>query len=1340
MKIIGKIDKKSGRKKIYGHALDIDSHAPLKCVLYIDNESFIIECNLFNENLEKKYGHGNHRFVFIIPEKFKDNDIHHIKLMTLQKDLIDEMFVPLPNFSLLNYNELVSGYINDDVIKNIYNISGVLINKVNKKDIRTAIIKLNNTEIEIKANMLRMHPTLFPSYINNGFNISLSEEQLKVLDNIVTISLIDKETKAIIDTKEVVNPFSNLILSHIECTKDSCQSVNSDKLIRLASKNTKSTDVQLASLLYNLHEKDITIFNNVLSSVLNAVSTPLIRLFGKYFLNKLDITDNDCAQYQLELFRDFLLAKKDFVTGFSFFRNHFPKLVTNNFVLDAYNIGIDKGLYTFCLYLLDNYSDCFIDKNDAVNCKIQIYKKMKAHHLVVDTISEFKKETGNTKYDFELISQLMRLHEYDKAYFSLMNKKEELEKSKKKDHRYHLRLSDYLFINGKYTQALEEVEKGLTIKPENKELLENKVKLLSTLGKNVESCSAAEKLCELYPSQIHTDMKNALNLKDELKIKSNCAWYIDLRDEINPDEAISLIDQFAGKFNRATPFSVSKLLFVCNNEPTYKIPSSIMYTRYVRVFSASDEILYIKKLCEDPEIDWVGYLKPAKNLPEIYNEELLFFKSSGMREGAICSNVLSLCRKEVLFDYVKWYDKNYTVLKISEVIDGFIDVVYTTGKRSKESHNSRRKIVFITPRGISNFGGGEQFLEGMSSCYENNFSHEIYVVALSDQFKNSCKYLNNTFFITNKDKHRIREILFELNPDVIWSLTDDDMTPYFEPLCYLRSQSIIGLHYYRAFMITASDGEFYCDNRNIIRNSFRNILACTDTVYANSVWTQRLILNSFDVVLPVLFSLPHKYSLCMAPIKDRKFVLSVNTEFKKGFDFVVEIAKRLPKVPFVSLSNQSNVEVANEYCKKNGVKNITILPFQEKMEDIYSKSKVVLVPSFKFLETFSRVPIEAHCFGIPVIGSDTGNIPYILEKSGLSLPECIDSWVQELNRLFSDEQYYEHRSEKAFENARDRYNFTMQPLRINSFRSYYKKRCLVALGSGIGNMVLGSVVVRKLSEYFGTPIDIVIDGVPKSSAIIFANSPYVNAVYYGYEIVRYRYYDIVFITRCYTRELTYSSYNANKIYRTRDVIDFIDMRGIQETEAELKALEYFLEIPYTEEDNYLFAVKGNPFPLDIHPKRIGIHAGCKPGHWTKKQWPYYKQLSERLISAGYEVVSLGIPEEYVEGTIDGTSFDSWDMVNQIQQCAYIVSNDSGLGHLAKALGKHGTVILGPTYVAKILPYSKDWDVIHLNDIPCSPCYMLPDWETRECDQLCMTRITVEQVFNTVEKAMKILNK
>ena len=125
-----------------------------------------------------------------------------------------------------------------------------------------------------------------------------------------------------------------------------------------------------------------------------------------------------------------------------------------------------------------------------------------------------------------------------------------------------------------------------------------------------------------------------------------------------------------------------------------------------------------------------------------------------------------------------------------------------------------------------------------------------------------------------------------------------------------------------------------------------------------------------------------------------------------------------------------------------------------------------------------------------------------------------------------------------------------------------------------------------------------------------------------------------------------------------------------------------------------------------------------------------------MINSGYDVVSLGIPDEFVEGTIDGTSLDLWDTVNQILRCSFIISNESGIAHLSKALGKRGIVIIGPTYSSKHIPYHPSWKVMH-SYTHCSPCFMDNDFETKDCDKSCLVSITVDDVYQSVVEALEV---
>lgn len=80
-RLIGFINKESGRQSIYGYLLDTKSAQSRTGVLCIDDEKYDIECNIYHENIEKKFGHGNHGYKLYIPYKHKDGNEHVIKLL-----------------------------------------------------------------------------------------------------------------------------------------------------------------------------------------------------------------------------------------------------------------------------------------------------------------------------------------------------------------------------------------------------------------------------------------------------------------------------------------------------------------------------------------------------------------------------------------------------------------------------------------------------------------------------------------------------------------------------------------------------------------------------------------------------------------------------------------------------------------------------------------------------------------------------------------------------------------------------------------------------------------------------------------------------------------------------------------------------------------------------------------------------------------------------------------------------------------------------------------------------------------------------------------------------------
>ena len=88
------------------------------------------------------------------------------------------------------------------------------------------------------------------------------------------------------------------------------------------------------------------------------------------------------------------------------------------------------------------------------------------------------------------------------------------------------------------------------------------------------------------------------------------------------------------------------------------------------------------------------------------------------------------------------------------------------------------------------------------------------------------------------------------------------------------------------------------------------------------------------------------------------------------------------------------------------------------------------------------------------------------------------------------------------------------------------------------------------------------------------------------------------------------------------------------------------------------------------------------------------------------------------------------LIGVLAQCDAFVSNDSGAMHLAAAAGVPVTAIFGPTKERVTAPIGSH-DVL-LHKVFCRPCML------RECpiDHRCMTRITSEEVFRSVERRLQ----
>jgi heptosyltransferase-2 len=148
-------------------------------------------------------------------------------------------------------------------------------------------------------------------------------------------------------------------------------------------------------------------------------------------------------------------------------------------------------------------------------------------------------------------------------------------------------------------------------------------------------------------------------------------------------------------------------------------------------------------------------------------------------------------------------------------------------------------------------------------------------------------------------------------------------------------------------------------------------------------------------------------------------------------------------------------------------------------------------------------------------------------------------------------------------------------------------------------------------------------------------------------------------------------------------------------------------------------------------ERFGLparYAALCPGaeYGPAKRWPYFKELAEQL---SLPVVLLGSAKEREQGAaVQGrnlageTTLD--EAIDLLAGAQYVVTNDSGLMHVAAALDRPQVALFGSSSPQHTPPLSGKARVLWLG-IECSPCY------ARECPLghfRCMRDLTVGRVL------------
>lgn len=158
---------------------------------------------------------------------------------------------------------------------------------------------------------------------------------------------------------------------------------------------------------------------------------------------------------------------------------------------------------------------------------------------------------------------------------------------------------------------------------------------------------------------------------------------------------------------------------------------------------------------------------------------------------------------------------------------------------------------------------------------------------------------------------------------------------------------------------------------------------------------------------------------------------------------------------------------------------------------------------------------------------------------------------------------------------------------------------------------------------------------------------------------------------------------------------------------------------------------------------LGLCPGAEYG--PTKRWPaqHYATVAQHFIDQGWQIWLLGTPQEKQAAELIQQQTNNacvnlcgktslLDAIDLLSLCQLVATNDSGLMHIAAAVGAPLVALYGSTSPSYTPPASDKATILQL-DFPCSPCFK------RQCplegsEHLrCLTQLTPERVINALTR-------
>jgi ADP-heptose:LPS heptosyltransferase len=288
---------------------------------------------------------------------------------------------------------------------------------------------------------------------------------------------------------------------------------------------------------------------------------------------------------------------------------------------------------------------------------------------------------------------------------------------------------------------------------------------------------------------------------------------------------------------------------------------------------------------------------------------------------------------------------------------------------------------------------------------------------------------------------------------------------------------------------------------------------------------------------------------------------------------------------------------------------------------------------------------------------------------------------------------------------------------------------LVQLGAGVGNIVLATPLLVALHELrFATDLLLAADYAETASLLTpwsLVREVFVRAPHVQYDYV------VPALPPFYQARFGRALMNRpNVLARPSDSLFY------ENEQAFYLHFAHVLDYP-TDKHPPPFLPIAPSGACGVTSATVVLAPGCKTGLMATKRWPYFPELASALP----DVVVVGTPDDLTRSDGSSMNFPTHVrlLVGQLSlretaevmaTAGVVVGNDSGLSHIAAAVGTPTMMLFGPTPSESLGPMPANVKVLR-SGLPCEPCWLRNRFQKCAGKIECLAALSVESVTREV---------